>query len=80
MRKQPEPKPTFFVDQDLGPRFYGRLLSDTRFNVEYHNDHFCDQATDDSEWLALIAENGWIGVTHDKKIRRDHHGWGSESA
>jgi hypothetical protein len=64
-------RPTFFVDIDLGPHFFATLSRDGRFGVEFHDDHFT-MGTDDSEWLSLIAGKGWIGVTHDKKIRRDH--------
>ncbi|MDZ7643576.1 MAG: hypothetical protein U5K76_04675 [Woeseiaceae bacterium] len=45
---------------------------DGRFNVEFHDTHFPCRAPDDSERLTLIAERGWVGVTHDRKIRRDH--------
>ncbi len=63
---------TFFVDRDLGPRFFRSLVSDVRFNVEFHDEHFKDPSTDDSIWLRFIADRGWVGVTHDKRIRRDH--------
>ncbi len=72
-RKRPSKDPlTFFVDIDLGIHFYEHLSGDARFNVEFHDDHFREGAPDDSEWLTLIADRGWVGITHDRKIRRDH--------
>jgi hypothetical protein len=62
---------TFFVDVDLGINFYTALRVDNRFGVEFHDNHFAE-GTDDADWLTLIAAKGWIGVTHDQKIRRDH--------
>ena len=71
---RPPDAPTFFIDRDLGIRFAEHLSADSRFQVETHDTHFPDRAADDAEWLELIAKSGWIGVTHDKKIRRDHRG------
>jgi hypothetical protein len=71
MSRRPD-APTFFVDRDLGPRFFGAVSADSRFLVEFHDTHFSDPSTDDSDWLRLIAEKNWIGVTHDKKIRSNH--------
>jgi hypothetical protein len=69
---RPLDAPTFFVDRDLGPSFFADISSDGRFLAEFHDTHFPDPTTDDSVWLRLIAETGWIGVTHDKKIRAQH--------
>jgi PIN like domain len=69
---RPPDRPTFFVDRDLGPRFFNSLAADRRFGVEYHDAHFHDPATDDSVWLQLVAEQGWIAITHDRKIRAHH--------
>jgi hypothetical protein len=68
----PPDAPTFFVDRDLGPRFASKLATDSRYNVEYHDTHFPDPKTDDSEWLTLIAAKSWVGVTHDGRLRADH--------
>lgn len=69
---RPPDQPIFFVDRDLGPRFFDILAADGRFSVEFHDMHFRDPATDDSVWLKLVAKNGWVAVTHDKKIRAHH--------
>lgn len=70
--KRPPEAPTFFVDIDLGIHFFTDLSADGRFNVEFHDTHFPGTGTDDADWLRLIAERGWIGVTRDKKIRNHH--------
>jgi hypothetical protein len=69
---RPRDSPTFFVDRDLGPRFFNSLAADGRFGVEFHDTHFRDPTTDDSVWLRLVAERNWVAVTHDKKIRSQH--------
>lgn len=69
-RKLPESF-TYFIDVDLGIHFFTALSTDERFRVEFHDQHF-PRGTDDSVWLTHIAERGWIAVTHDRKMRRDH--------
>jgi hypothetical protein len=70
MRKPPE-HPTFFVDVDLGTRFFHIIAQDPRFSTEFLGRHFA-HATDDAVWIDFASTNGWIAVTHDKKIRRQH--------
>jgi hypothetical protein len=69
---RPPDAPTFFIDRDLGIRFAEHLAADKRFRIELHDTHFPHRAADDPAWLELIAKSGWIGVTHDKKIRSQH--------
>jgi len=71
MSRPPDP-PTFFVDRDLGPTFVKHIAADGRFRVEFHDNHFRDSTTDDSVWLRFVAENDWVAVTHDTKIRAHH--------
>jgi hypothetical protein len=70
MRKPPEPL-TFFIDADLGTRFFQAIALDPRFSTEFLGRHF-PQSTDDGVWIDFISTNGWIAVTHDKRIRRQH--------
>lgn len=70
MRKLPD-LITYFVDADLGSSFHATLSDDDRFAVEFHDDHF-PAGTDDEDWLEHIASMGWIGLTHDRKMRRQH--------
>ena len=60
--------PIFFTDRDLG-RHFPELLRSAGLNVERHVDHFSDSAPDE-EWIAAVAERGWIAITHDKRISR----------
>ena len=69
-RRDPE-RLDFFVDRDLGRGFYEVLAADPRFNTYRHDDHF-DQDTEDPDWIVPTADCGWIGVTHDKAITRNH--------
>ena len=57
----------FFTDRDLGLQF-PQILKQGGLSVERHADHFAPDCPD-AEWLAAAAANGWIAVTHDKRIR-----------
>jgi hypothetical protein len=57
----------FFTDRDLGLQFPG-ILRDAGLSVERHNDHFAHDCEDDV-WLGEVAARGWIGLTHDSRIR-----------
>lgn len=57
----------YFTDRDLGRRFPEILVSGG-LDVRRHADHFAPDCPDE-EWLKVIGENGWIAVTHDKRIR-----------
>jgi hypothetical protein len=57
----------FFTDRDLGKRF-PEILRDGGLSVERHADHFAPDASDE-EWLETVGHEGWVAVTHDKRIR-----------
>lgn len=57
----------YFTDRDLGKRF-PEILRSNGLTVERHADHFAPD-TPDEAWLATIGERGWIGLTHDRRIR-----------
>ena len=63
---------TFFIDRDLGRTFFEVLGGDTRFESKRHDDLFA-QNTSDPDWIVPVTDWGWIGVTHDKAISRDHY-------
>jgi len=44
---------------------------DDRYSTQFLSDHFPDNA-DDGVWIAYTAVHGWIAITHDKKMRRQH--------
>lgn len=58
---------TYFTDRDLGKRF-PEILAAGGLPVERHADHFPHDCRDEI-WLQAVAENGWIAVTHDQRIR-----------
>jgi hypothetical protein len=57
----------FFTDRDLGLQFPA-ILRAAGIDVERHTDHFAPDCPDD-EWLGEVANRGWIGLTHDRRIR-----------
>jgi hypothetical protein len=65
-RERPEAM-TFFVDRSLG-RIAGQILRDAGANVEFHDDHFPEDAPD-VDWLPVVGANGWAVLTKDKQIR-----------
>ena len=58
---------TYFTDRDLGKRF-PEVLAAARVSVEAHHRHFAPDAPDD-EWIPVVAQRGWIAVTHNRRIR-----------
>jgi predicted nuclease of predicted toxin-antitoxin system len=58
---------TFFVDRCLG-RQVGLALRQSGLTVEFHADHFADDA-DDETWLSEVGKRGWVVLTKDKAIR-----------
>jgi hypothetical protein len=57
----------YFTDRDLGLRF-PEILRNARLTVERHRDHFAPDAADE-EWLAAVGRRGWVGITHNSRIR-----------
>lgn len=60
-------KHVFFTDRDLGKQF-PEILRAAGLTVERHVDHFAHD-TPDEEWLAEVGRQGWVAVTHDRRIR-----------
>jgi hypothetical protein len=58
---------TYFIDRDLGNQFPEALRA-AGLSVERHDDHFTP-STRDEEWLSVIGERRWLGVTRDARIR-----------
>jgi hypothetical protein len=58
---------TFFVDRCLG-KSVGIALQQAGLRVEFHADHFADDA-DDATWISVVGQRGWIVLTKDKAIR-----------
>lgn len=58
---------TYFTDRDLGHQFPDALIA-AGLTVQRHDLHFHSK-TRDEEWLAFVGEQGWVGITHNRKIR-----------
>lgn len=58
----------FFVDADLSDPFFHDVLIHAGVLFERHSDHFAE-GTDDLVWLKEAGEQGWIVLSHNKKIR-----------
>lgn len=58
----------FYLDRNLGRATIADILRAAGFEVEVHDDHLPQDAPDE-DWIQLVAQNQWIGVTKDKNIR-----------
>ena len=63
-----QPKPVFFTDADLSDKLFHQVLAEAGVRFERHDDHFAEGASD-LDWLQKAGENGWIVLSHNKKIR-----------
>lgn len=62
---------TFFTDRDSDGDLHRTLVA-ANLSVKRHDDHFDPyRIVEDYEWLDLCARRGWIGVTSDRRIRRN---------
>jgi hypothetical protein len=61
-------EPVFFVDADLSDTWFFRTLEEAGIAFERHDDHFAP-GTDDLDWLTRAGQEGWIVLSHNKKIR-----------
>ncbi len=57
----------YFTDRDLGKHF-AEILKTSGLTVERHDSHFAPKTPDDV-WLETIGRNGWIALSHDRRIR-----------
>jgi hypothetical protein len=62
------PDPIFFTDRDLGPTV-AEALRAGGLQVEAYHEHFALDNVPDGEWLRFVGENGWIALSHNKRIR-----------
>ena len=61
----------FFIDRCLGKHFIVDALKQTGITIEIHDDHFAP-STLDTEWIPEIGRRGWIILTKDANIGRNH--------
>lgn len=66
--KQPERELIFFLDRQLGRYKVANTLRAAGLRVEIHDAHLPPDA-EDTQWLRLAGENGWVVITRDERIR-----------
>lgn len=66
--KPPPKDPVFYLDRNLGKHVIADALRNAGISVEVHDDHLPANAPDE-DWIALVAEKGWVALTKDKNIR-----------
>lgn len=64
--------PTFYLDRALGRHIIANALRAAGVAVEVHDDHLPIDAPDE-DWIELIAQRGWVGITKDRHIRHRHN-------
>ena len=67
---QPQPT-TFFIDRCLGGKCIAEVLRRSGITVEIHDEHF-DKGAQDVEWIPQVGQRGWIVLTKDKNISKNH--------
>jgi hypothetical protein len=65
---QPDP-PLLFIDRDAWSNALGDALTANSVPFVAHKQLF-DSDSPDGEWIARVSDEGWIGITRDKNIRR----------
>ena len=75
-RQQPEkPLPTFFLDREVGRHVVANAIRARGCAVLPMADVYsggADQRVPDDEWIEHAGREGWIAVTKDYSIIRDH--------
>jgi len=67
-RRQPESKPEFFIDRDLGRYKVPQAVREMGFVVHplYEVYPDAEEGTEDPDWIADSAARGWIVLCRDK--------------
>jgi predicted nuclease of predicted toxin-antitoxin system len=58
----------FFIDRSLGIEPLRTELTNAGLAVKIHDDHFA-RDEEDSVWLRMVGERGWIIFTKDQRLR-----------
>lgn len=66
-----EPEIIFFIDRCLGKKHIAKTLNSSGVAVEIHDDNFGQNATD-VDWLPEVGKRGWVVLTKDAKIGKNH--------
>lgn len=73
--RQPEPESlTFFIDRGLGKHHVPGVFAAAGYRVVLMADAFRDdgQYVDDDTWISLASAEGWVALTKDTALVRDH--------
>lgn len=65
-------QPTLFIDRCAWSRKLGKALAAADIPFVPHHERFAPDAPDE-EWLAAAADQGWIVLTRDRRIRYKHN-------
>ena len=65
------PRRPFFIDRSIGGTIVPEALRALGVTVERHDDHLLADAPD-PDWIALVAERDWIGLTRDARLEYAH--------
>ena len=57
-----------YLDRNLGNYVVAQKLREHGIQTEIHDDHLPRNAPDE-DWIKLVSDKNWIGVTKDKRIR-----------
>ena len=75
-RQQPEePLPTFFLDRGVGRHLVAdaiRARGCTALPMADVYPNGADQRVPDNEWIERAGREGWVAITKDYSITRDH--------
>ena len=61
----------FFIDRCLGKKHIATALQSSGIAVEIHDDHFGQNAID-VDWLPEVGRRGWVVLTKDARISKNH--------
>lgn len=74
-RPRPDPeRPTFFIDRGLGKHHVPAVFVGAGFDVIRMADVYDDdgQFVADDDWIERASSEGWVALTKDTAIVRDH--------
>lgn len=71
MTTESEQEIIFFIDRCLGKKQVAKAFQSSGIAVEIHDDHF-GQNAQDVDWLPEIGKRGWVVLTKDAKISKNH--------
>lgn len=69
--------PVFFLDRGLGINFVANAIRARGYRVMPMVEVYpggADQLVTDDEWIKRASDNGWIALTKDYSMIRDHEG------